>query len=401
MDPTKIEDQETIEKINDAYRNLQDPNARSRDDSKRARDSSVLCRDPTSHFVLETARSDQTECQVCFRPFKLGRRQHHCRRCVCNQCRVESKPIPGLIFPMPVRHCTSCNENPPKLIKPVMDPVAKPPAGFEYSTKLGILVNVKTNSNGTPKRTWSRRTASPTRPPRKLQLHGHRVGPCRYPRLGESTSPKAPRYFPDKRTPRGEREKVLPTFLYGCMLHPLLRDADALKAFLALPTDQLLAASGAREGPDPYKGERPDQPPEGLEPVSCPASCCAEEQKKHDGAQKIRRDPAAFRFKALEASTESQTERMEREKERYEKQSSTTHILVVDVWKSSFQQDTTQWNNGMAQWSKHRADSSEAHNPDVSKDIANDYITLHSVQVENVYSVSKPLEKDEEMLLAS
>ncbi|POM69066.1 Hepatocyte growth factor-regulated tyrosine kinase substrate, partial [Phytophthora palmivora] len=151
MDPTKLEDQETLEKINDAYRNLQDPNARSRDESGRSRDSSLLGGDPTSHFVSDTARSDQTECQVCFRPFKLGRRQHHCRRCtrsVCNQCSVESKPIPELGFPMPVRHCTSCNENPPKFIKPVMDPVAKPPAGFEYLTKLDILVNVQAKSSG-------------------------------------------------------------------------------------------------------------------------------------------------------------------------------------------------------------------------------------------------------------
>ncbi|CEG40671.1 cytoplasmic dynein 1 heavy chain 1 [Plasmopara halstedii] len=447
MDPTKLEDQETLEKINDAYRNLQDPNARSRDDSGRARDSSLLNSDPTSHFVSETARSDQTECQVCFRPFKLGRRQHHCRRCtrsVCNQCSVESKPIPELGFPMPVRHCTSCNENPPKFIKPVMDPVAKPPAGFEYLTKLDIKVSVKASSNGnTPDTdTYLVKTyCEPNEAAAKAAdhdvtesdlavTHEYQILEERsmadfewlFVKLGEFTNPKALPFFPEKRTPRGEREKVLQTFLYGCMLHPLLRDADFLKAFLALPTDQLrqFQKSGKKTlyNTDEFNTlikslrlelekaqirtklngliDRQKQQKQRL----AEQTARAEEQKKREAAQNIRREQATFRFKALEARKETQTERMEREKERYEKQSSTTHILYFDVArdqsvrnteeetrikekveftksKDSFQQDTTQWNSDMAQWSKHRADWSEAHNPAVSKDIANDFI-VHS-----------------------
>ncbi|KAG7390476.1 WD repeat and FYVE domain-containing protein 1 [Phytophthora pseudosyringae] len=447
MDPTKVEDQETLEKINDAYRNLQDPTSRSRDDSERARDSSLLGGDPTSHFVSETARSDQTECQVCFRPFKLGRRQHHCRRCtrsVCNQCSVESKPIPELGFPVPVRHCTSCNENPPKFIKPVMDPVAKPPAGFEYLTKLDILVNIKAKSNGTTPDTETYMVKTYCEPSEaaakaanhtvtesdRAVTHEYQIHEERsmadfewlFVKLGEFTNPKALPYFPDKRTPRGEREKVLQTFLYGCMLHPLLRDADCLKAFLALPTDQLrqFQKSGKKSlyNTDEFntliKSLRLElekaqirtkvnglinRQKEQKQRLS-QQEARAQEQKKRDAAQNIRRDQAAFRFKALEARKESQTERMEREKERYEKQSSTTHILFFDVVrdlsvrnteeetrikekveftksKDSFQQDTTQWNSDMAQWSKHRADWSEAHNPAVSKDIANDFI-VHS-----------------------
>uniref|UniRef100_A0AAV1UM41 FYVE-type domain-containing protein n=1 Tax=Peronospora matthiolae TaxID=2874970 RepID=A0AAV1UM41_9STRA len=447
MDPTKVEDQETLEKINDAYRNLQDPNARSRDESGRSRESSVLSNDATSHFVSDTARSDQTECQVCFRPFKLGRRQHHCRRCtrsVCTQCSVESKPIPELGFPVPVRHCTSCNENPPKFIKPVMDPVSKPPAGFEYLTKLDILVDIAAKSNGNtpdtetymlktycePNEAAARAANYTVTESDRAVTHEYQILEERsmadfewlFVKLGDFSNPKALPNFPDKRTSRGEREKVLQTFLYGCMLHPLLRDADCLKAFLALPTDQLrqLQKSGNKSmyDTDEYNtlikslrlelekaqirtkvnGLIDRQKKQKMRLAQQAAR--AEEQKKRDAAQNIRRDQAVFRFKALEARKETQTERMEREKERYEKQSSTTHILFFDVVrdqsvrnteeetrikekveftksKDSFQQDTTQWNNDMAQWSKHRADWSEAHNPAVSKDIANDFI-VHS-----------------------
>ncbi|CAI5722903.1 unnamed protein product [Peronospora effusa] len=447
MDPTKVEDQETLEKINDAYRNLQDPTARSRDESGRSRDSSLLGNDSSSHFVSDTARSDQTECQVCFRPFKLGRRQHHCRRCtrsVCNQCSVESKPIPELGFPVPVRHCTSCNESPPNFIKPVMDPVSKPPAGFEYLTKLDILVKITAKSNGsTPEtETYMLKTyCEPNEDAAKAAnytvtdsdravTHEYQIREERsmadfewlFAKLGDFSNPKALPNFPDKRTTRNDREKVLQTFLYGCMLHPLLRDADCLKAFLALPTEQLhqFQKSGKKSlyNTDQYntliKSLRlelekaqirtkvnglVDRQKKQKQRLSQQAAR-AEEQKKREAAQNIRREQAAFRFKALEARKETQTERMEREKERYEKQSSTTHILFFDVVrdqsvrnseeetrikekveftksKDSFQHDTTQWNNDMAQWSKHRADWSEAHNPAVSKDIANDFI-VHS-----------------------
>ncbi|RLN93690.1 hypothetical protein BBJ28_00014827, partial [Nothophytophthora sp. Chile5] len=447
MDPTKLEDQETLERINDAYRNLQDPTSRSRNDSERARDSSLLGGDPTSHFVSDTARSDQTECQVCFRPFKLGRRQHHCRRCtrsVCNQCSVESKPIPELGFPMPVRHCTSCNENPPKFIKPVMDPVAKPPAGFEYLTKLDILVSVKAKASGNTadSETYMVKTfCEPNEAAVKAEhyavtdgdrsvTHEYQILEERsladfewlFVKLGDFTNPKALPYFPEKRTPKNEREKVLQTFLYGCLLHPLLRDADCLKAFLALPTEQLRAfqKSGKKSlyDSDKYDGIIMSLRLE-LEKAQIRAKVNglierqsaqkqrigeqaerAAKQQKREAQQDVRREQAATRFKALEARKETQTERMEREKDRYQKQSSTTHILFFDTVrdksvrateeetrikekveftksKDSFQHDTSQWNNDMAVWSKHRANWSEAHNPAVSKDIANDWI-VHS-----------------------
>ncbi|KAH7485720.1 FYVE and coiled-coil domain-containing protein 1 [Phytophthora ramorum] len=374
MDPTKIEDQETLEKINDAYRNLQDPNARSRNDSERARDSSLLGGEPTNHFVSDTARSDQTECQVCFRPFKLGRRQHHCRRCtrsVCNQCSVESKPIPELGFPVP------------------------PPAGFEYLTKLDILVNVKTKANGNtadadtymvktfcePSEAAAKAANYTVTESDRAVTHEYQIHEERnfadfewlFVKLGDFSNPKALPNFPDKRTPRGDREKLRQfqksnkkslynTDEYNTLIKSLRLELE--KAQIRTKVNALINRQKEQKQRLAQQAAR------------------AEEQKKRDAAQ-------------------TSTERMEREKERYEKQSSTTHILFFDVVrdlsvrnteeetrikekveftksKDSFQQDTTQWNNDMAQWSKHRADWSEAHNPAVSKDIANDWIVHHT-----------------------
>ncbi|KAG2834210.1 hypothetical protein PC111_g5923 [Phytophthora cactorum] len=95
--PTKHpeKNQETLEKVNEAYLNLQNPNARSQSNSDGACDSCLLDGEPAIHFAPETARSGQTECQCSFEP----------------------KPIPELVFIIPL-------------------------------TKLGILVSVKAESSG-------------------------------------------------------------------------------------------------------------------------------------------------------------------------------------------------------------------------------------------------------------
>ncbi|KAG3204153.1 hypothetical protein PC128_g2130 [Phytophthora cactorum] len=68
--PTKHpeKNQETLEKVNEAYLNLQNPNARSQSNSDGACDSCLLDGEPAIHFAPETARSGQTECQLT----KLG-----------------------------------------------------------------------------------------------------------------------------------------------------------------------------------------------------------------------------------------------------------------------------------------------------------------------------------------
>jgi hypothetical protein len=431
------------EQLNDAYRTLHDPASRLRHDSDMVRES--FASDSVSAYITDMARSDQTECQVCFRPFKLGRRQHHCRRCtrsVCNTCSEGSKPIPELGFPMPVRHCTTCVDNPPKFVKPVMDPVAKPPAGFEYLSKFDIHISVKTKNSLAEEEVFTVKTYCE---PNEAAVQNVKYALTDADRavaneyaithsrsfaefewlfhaLGEYTNIKALPFFPEKRVVKGEREKkaqTLQTFVYGCLLHPLLRDADCLKAFLVLPSEEL---SKFRRGSskklydnDKYSGVIMSLRLE-FEKAQIRAKVDAlnvrqkahterlagqkdrqETQKKRESFQSVRREQAATRFKALEARKESQTERMEREKDRYLKQSGTTHILFFDTVrdesvrkteeetrqkekveftksKDSFQADTSQWNNDMALWSKHRADWSEDHNPAVSKDIASEWI---------------------------
>ena len=54
-------------------------------------------------------------CEICQRPFGLGLRRHHCRRCglaVCNSCSpsIGWKPLHSLGRADDVRHCTQCTE---------------------------------------------------------------------------------------------------------------------------------------------------------------------------------------------------------------------------------------------------------------------------------------------------
>lgn len=434
---------EEKEQLDSAYRALNDPASRLRHDSDLMRDS--FASESVNSYMTDMARSDQNECQVCFRPFKLGRRQHHCRRCtrsVCNTCSEGSKPIPELGFPQPVRHCSACLDNPPKFIKPVMDPVAKPPAGFEYLSKLDIHVSVKPKNSLAEEEVFVVKTYCE---PNDVAVQNVKYALSDADRavaneyaitharsfaefewlfhaLGEYTNIKALPFFPEKRVVKSEREKkaqVLQTFVFGCLLHPLLRDADCLKAFLVLPTDDLskFRRGGAKKlyENDKYNGlimalrlefEKAQIRSKVDELVARQKAHTErlagqkerqEKQKKRESLQNVRREQAATRFKALEARKESQTERMEREKDRYVKQSGTTHILFFDTVrdesvrkteeetrqkekveftrsKDAFQADTSQWNNDMALWSKHRADWSEDHNPAVSKDIASEWI---------------------------
>ncbi|KAJ0405553.1 hypothetical protein P43SY_009602 [Pythium insidiosum] len=438
MDPSSKEDQEQLEKIMDAYRTLQDPAARLRHDSE-VRDSS-LSEQQNDSFVAETARSDQTECQVCFRPFKLGRRQHHCRRCtrsVCNTCSEGQKAIPELGFPTPVRHCSACMDNPPKFVLPVMEPVSKPPPGFEYLSKLDIHLSVQSVSNDDE--TFEVKTFCE---PNKASVNSVQYALTDADRqvaneycikhkrsfadfewlfvaLGDCTNSKALPNFPDKRQARNTRASMLQTFVHGCMIHPLLRDADCLKAFLALPADDFskYKRGGSKKMYDNEKynslvlalrlelekaqirskvDELVAREKAHKERMS-EHKARADAHMKREAAQNVRREQAITRFKALEARKITQTERMAREKDRYEQQAAATHILFFDTIpdesvrkteeetrqkekveftksKDAFQADTVQWNRDMAQWSKHRANWSEAHNPPISKDIASEWI---------------------------
>ncbi|TMW55941.1 hypothetical protein Poli38472_008589 [Pythium oligandrum] len=432
------DDMEQLEKITDAYRTLNDPTARSRHDSQ-VRGSNVSDRD--NSFVAETARSDQTECQVCFRPFKLGRRQHHCRRCtrsVCTQCSEGQKAIPELGFPTPVRHCSACMDNPPKFVPLIVEPVSKPPAGFEYLSKLDIHLSVKAISNDEevfeiktycqPNEAAAKAAGASITDQDRLIANEYAITNKRtfadfewlFTILGDVTNSKALPNFPERRAQRGTRAGMLQTFVYGSMIHPLLRDADCLKAFLALPEDDFnkfkragvknrmydtdkynslvvslrleLEKAQIRAKVDELVNRQKDN---GVRMTGQQARAIA--HKDREASQTVRRDQATTRFKALEARKESQTERMAREKDRYEKQANTTHILFFDVVrdeatrnteeearqkdkveftksKDAFQTDTVHWNRDMAEWSKHRANWSEAHNPPISKDIANEWI---------------------------
>uniref|UniRef100_K3WHS2 J domain-containing protein n=1 Tax=Globisporangium ultimum (strain ATCC 200006 / CBS 805.95 / DAOM BR144) TaxID=431595 RepID=K3WHS2_GLOUD len=383
------QDQEQIDKINDAYRALQDPASRLRHDSDMVRES--FASDSMNSYITDMARSDQTECQF---------------------------------------------------IKPVMDPVAKPPAGFEYLSKFDIHISIKTKNSLAEEEVFTVKTfCEPneaavqnvkyalTDADRAVAneyaiVHSRSFAEFEwlFHALGEYTNIKALPNFPEKRVVKSEREKkaqMLQTFVYGCLLHPLLRDADCLKAFLVLPSEELgkfrRGSSKKLYDNDKYSGVIMSLRLE-FEKAQIRAKVDAltarqkahterlagqkerqETQKKRESFQSVRREQATTRFKALEARKESQTERMEREKDRYLKQSNTTHILFFDTVrdesvrkteeetrqkekveftksKDAFQADTSQWNNDMALWSKHRADWSEDHNPAVSKDIASEWI---------------------------
>ncbi|KAG7375870.1 WD repeat and FYVE domain-containing protein 1 [Phytophthora pseudosyringae] len=67
----------------------------------------------------------------------------HTQRLYPVQCRAQAQWVYHV--------CASLhayNENSPQYIKPVVDPVAKPLAGFEHLTKINILVSTKAKPNG-------------------------------------------------------------------------------------------------------------------------------------------------------------------------------------------------------------------------------------------------------------
>jgi curved DNA-binding protein CbpA len=464
-DTSKEDGKEKLLKLKEAYRLLQDPVSRLRHDSNTSLDSNEQ-QNPT-----EQARSDQQECQVCFRPFKLGRRQHHCRRCtrsVCNTCSEGSKPIPELGLPMAVRHCSTCMNNPLPFVAPVIEPVSKPPAGFEYLSKLDIHLGVRYLSSPNADdeiyeiKTFCAPNEESVKNARYVLTDNDREIAMKYNilhkrsyadfewllnALGECSNSKALPFFPDRRQIKTEKERgasALQTFLFGCMIHPLLRDTDCLKAFLVLPGDefiqhQLKGAKARLYGSEKYsplmmslrlefekaqmrlklevlRAHEKDH----NERVNQQKARLAL-QKKRETLQNVRREQAAARFKALEARKISQTKRMAREKERFDRQANNSHILFFDVAqdksarqseeevrqqekveftksKDSFQTDTTQWNNDMALWSKHRAAWSEHQNPESSKGIANNWIIKsygiyhsHSSSSSNMQEVPKEL----------
>lgn len=61
--------------------------------------------------------STTNECMLCFTPFTMTRRRHHCRRCgicVCKYCAPEKNTRPIIEWGMhtPVRHCKKCYMSP-------------------------------------------------------------------------------------------------------------------------------------------------------------------------------------------------------------------------------------------------------------------------------------------------
>ncbi|CCI50147.1 unnamed protein product [Albugo candida] len=441
-------DQEVLTKLQDAYETLQNPSKRQQHDSNIDRSQNSMLGESCSFQsnITETVRSDQTECQVCYRPFKFGRRQHHCRRCtrsVCNNCSEGMKPILELGFPQPVRHCSTCMTNPPSFIQPVLDPVTKPPAGFEYLTRMDICVSVTCATQPKDEEVYEIKTyCEPNEAVLKeikytlteterAVANDYRIT---HPRtlsdfewlvmaMGNCTNIKALPYFPDRRAIRSERDRGAAGyqgFIVGCLLHPLLRDSDCLKAFLVLPAEELSKYRSTSKPRPLYENEKYEnvitalrleferaQVRRKIDLLNSRKNAHEKrmeelkdrlnQQREREASQIVRRESATTRFRALESRKESQTERMEREKTRYLQQAEATHILYFDKEqdaiirkqeeenrakekieftksKDMFQNDTTEWNTNMALWSKHRANWSEHHNPAVSKDIANEWI---------------------------
>nr|CCA15174.1 Cytoplasmic dynein 1 heavy chain 1 putative [Albugo laibachii Nc14] len=456
-------DPEKVAQLKEAFDHLQDPLKRKDLDVKMDLCGSLIENESTyatQAIPTDMVRSDQTECQICFRPFKFGRRQHHCRRCtrsVCNTCSEGSKPIPELGFPNSVRHCNTCLSNPPKFIQPVMDPIAKPPPGFEYLSRLDIRISVSNLVGSTNASTTTNAGKSNDRSDDDLYyvktycepndavskkmkytitdadravandyniIQNRSMGDFEwlFASLGNYTNIKALPFFPDRKLLRNERDSgssILHGFLFGCLLHPLLRDADCYKAFLVLPPDEFNKYRRS-EKQLLYDNEKYNdiitamrleferaqirRKIEGLK-ERCEAhgrrlqdqKTRLAHQKRREEGQFERRQQATNRFQALESRKDTQLDRMYREKDRLQQQSDAPHILFFDtvndetirnteedtrgkekvefrISKDTFQNDTSEWNQDMALWSKHRANWSEHHNPAVSKDIANEWI---------------------------
>lgn len=438
VDPSNRDE---VERLDRAYYALQDPQSRQIHDIEINNDGSFSSSSSGPIYPTDTARSDQTECQVCFRPFKLGRRQHHCRRCtrsVCNACSPGIKPIKELGFPNGVRHCTSCMDNPPPFQYLTIEPDIAPPAGFEYLSKLDIQLSVKYNpmtdddafdvvSFCEPNKESLRNMNHSLTDAEREVAHNFSVTNRRtftdfewlFHALGEHANPKALPFFPERKQ-GAQVEKSLQTFLTGCLIHPKIRDAVSLKAFCVLPKKKLDRFKSEVSNSDLINSERLDDLKMtfrlALEKgqVQNKLNILLDRKKSHEDrleeqkhrkelqarreeVQKIRREQAEKRFNILENRKKGQLERIEREKARLSEQLNSVHIVFHDTVedeakrhteeevrlkekveftksKDVFQKDTTEWNNDMANWSKHRTDWSEHHNPQVSKEIASEWL---------------------------
>nr|CCA21360.1 conserved hypothetical protein [Albugo laibachii Nc14] len=377
-------DQEVLTKLQDAYETLQNPSKRQEHDTNIDRSQNSMLGESCSFQSnpTEMVRSDQTECQVCYRPFKFGRRQHHCRRCtrsVCNNCSEGMKPILELGFPQPVRHCSTCMTKPPSFIQPVMDPVTKPPAGFEYLTRMDICVSVTQSKDEDmyeiktycePNEAILKEMKYTLTETERAVANDYRIT---HPRtlsdfewlvtaMGNCTNIKALPFFPDRRAIRNERDRGASGyqgFIVGCLLHPLLRDSDCLKSFLVLPPKELTKYRSSSKPRPLYENEKYENVitalrleferaqvrrridllnsrKEAHEKRMEEQKERLNQQRKREAAQIVRRENATTRFRALEARKESETERMEREKSRFLQQAEATHILYFDKEQDAF-----------------------------------------------------------------
>ncbi|RHY08184.1 hypothetical protein DYB25_005993, partial [Aphanomyces astaci] len=405
--------------------------------------SGVNLNDFASKNPTQVARAEQKECQICFRQFALGRRANHCQRCtrsVCNGCSQGQKPIPELGYATPVRHCNNCMTKPPQLASLETEGVAEPLPGFEFLSKMDFKIAVVDLGGDTsetykvdvyfePNAAHVKALGETLRPSdieaakeyamtRKRSITDFEWLAAA---LGDRVTAKALPNFPEKRVPRGAKKgQSLQVFLAGCLVHPLYRSCDALKAFFGLTNEQFRAFKNAgantelKVAPEytnvlmwlQLKMEQ-DQMEQKLATLvqrrkdnESRVSKQQARKKAYEGRkvnQMARRTNAQARYEALVARKESQLARHGREKDRLQTQIESVNIVFDDTKddevvraveeevrqkekvefvksKDAFQTDTTEWNKDMALWSRQRADWSDHHNPPVSKQIANEWL---------------------------
>ncbi|EQC34983.1 hypothetical protein SDRG_07779 [Saprolegnia diclina VS20] len=404
--------------------------------------NSVNLNDFATKNPTQVARAEQKECQICFRQFAIGRRAYHCQRCtrsVCNGCSQGQKPIPELGFASPVKHCNNCMSKPPAFASMEVEGCTEPLPGFEFLSKLDIKIGVADAGGETEsynvdayfepnaahvKALGETLRASDIEAAKEYNLTRKRsMADFEWlaAALGDKITAKALPAFPEKRVARSAKKaQSLQVFLSGCLVHPLYRDCDALKAFFGLTNDQFRAFKNAgantelrvaKEYSDVVVWLQLKMEQEQMENKLANllkrkkdnedrVSKQAARKRAHDAravSQLTRREHINKRHEALVARKATQEARMAREKERLEIQQASVHIVYDDTKadeaeraleedvrqkekveflksKDAFQNDTTEWNKDMAQWSRQRADWSDHHNPPVSKMIANEWI---------------------------
>ncbi|CAK4641044.1 hypothetical protein LEN26_017127 [Aphanomyces euteiches] len=405
--------------------------------------SGVNLNDFASKNPAQVARAEQKECQVCFRQFAIGRRAYHCQRCtrsVCNQCSQGNKPIPELGYPTPVRHCNNCMSKPPQFASLEAEGVVEPLPGFEFLSKMDFKVAVADvgGDNGEvykvdvyfePNAAHVKNLNETLRPSDIEAAKEYAMSRKRSAAdfdwlvnaLGEQVTSKALPNYPDKRIPRGGKKgQSLQVFLTGCLVHPLYRSCDALKAFFGLTNEQFRAFKNA--GANTELKVAPEYTDILMwlllkmeqDQMEHKLATLVQRRKDNEGRvakqqariqayegrkvnQSSRRMNAQMRYEALVARKESQLARHAREQERLRIQQESVAIVYDDTKedeevrateedvrqkekvefvksKDAFQTDTTDWNKDMALWSRQRADWSDVHNPPVSKQIANEWL---------------------------